>query len=205
MGFFDEVRNAALHFLPLGRTKGSDVEFAAIQEGVPNRNQWYRLQGGDGAIIGHVYVCRCASELKLALGGIFGWQTNYKCGCGQEYCLKTFLELKARQARIAAASIAAGLSPRPTPPELEMAKQLGKKINVKSGPIEDKELQQEYAQLPFRRATGNAEPTPRILDSWDPANGASTGEVDYNGSNPGPENFAAVSGFSDPFSMGKRR
>jgi hypothetical protein len=205
MGFFDEVRNAALRFLPLGRNKASEIEFAAIQEGVPNRNTWYRMQGSDGSITGHVYVCRCASEMKLALGGIFGWQTNYKCGCGQEYCLKGYLEGKVRQARIATASIAAGLSPHPTAPEIEMARLLGKKINVKPGPIEDKELQEAYSQLPFRRASGNGEPTPRILDSWDPKNGGSTGEVDYNGSNRGPETFADVSGFSDPFSMGKRR
>src|SRR6266851_3647557 len=125
MGFFDDVKNAALRFLPLGRNKASEVEYAAIQEGVPPRNQWFRMQGGDGSITGHVYVCRCATEMKLALGGIFGWQTNYKCGCGQEYCLKSHLEGKARQARIAAASIAAGLSPHLTAPEIEMARQLG--------------------------------------------------------------------------------
>ena len=205
MGFFDDVKNAALRFLPLGRNKASEIEYAAIQEGVPPRNQWFRMQASDGSISGHVYVCRCATEMKLALGGIFGWQTNYKCGCGQEYCLKSYLEGKARQARIAAASIAAGLSPHPTAPEIEMARQLGKKINVKSGPIEDKELQEAYSQLPFRRAFGNGESGPRLIDSWDPKHGASTGEVGYNGSNPGPETFEDISGFADPFSASFRR
>ncbi|HEV2522709.1 MAG TPA: hypothetical protein VGT24_10050 [Candidatus Acidoferrales bacterium] len=204
MGFFDDVKNAALRFLPLGRNKASEIEYAAIQEGVPPRNQWFRMQGGDGAIVGHVYVCRCATEYKLALGGIFGWQTNYKCGCGQNYCLKSYLEGKVRQARIAAASIAAGLSPHPTAPEIEMAKQLGKKITVKSGPIEDKELQEAYSQLPLRRAIGNAESTPRFIDTWDEKHGASDGTFKYGGSNPGPEDIADV-GFGDPYAASFRR
>lgn len=198
MGFFDDVKNASLKFWPLGRNKATELEYAAIQEGVPPRDTWFKSQGSDGSIVGHIYVCRCATELKLALGGIFGWATAYKCGCGQEYCLKTFLERKAHQARVRTAAIAAGLSPNPTGPELEMAKQLGKKITVKAGPIEDKELQNAYATLPFRRATGVAEKLgPRILDTWDEKHGAFDGDFTYDGSSRGPESLDGI-GFGDP-------
>jgi hypothetical protein len=198
MGFFDDVRNASLKFWPLGRNKASQIEYAAIQEGVPPRDQWFKMQASDGQIIGHIYVCRCATEMKLALGGIFGWQTAYRCGCGQDYCLRSYLERKAQQARVAAASIAAGLSPNPTAPELEMARQLGKKINVKAGPIEDKELQEAYAFLPMRSATGlTSQNQPRVLDSWDEKNGASSGVYEYSGANRGPETISEI-GFGDP-------
>ena len=204
MSFFDDVKNATLKFWPLGRNAAKEIEYAAIQEGVPSRDTWYRMQASDGSVIGHVYVCRCATELKLALGGIFGWSTAYKCGCGQSYCLKEFLERKARQARVRAAAVAVGLSPNPTGPELEMARQLGKKITPKSGPIEEKELKDAYAALPMRRATGPSQDSPRFIDTWSEKHGASSGDFEYNGSNPGPEDLSQ-SGFNDPYSMASRR
>jgi hypothetical protein len=204
MSFFEDVTNAALRFFPLGRNKASEIEYAAIQEGVPSRSQWYKMTGSDGhTVIGHIYVCRCATEMKPPMGGIFAWTGTYKCGCGQEFCLKTFLEEKARRARVVAACVAAGLSPNPTPTEIELSNQLGKKITVKSGPLTERELYQAYEGLPFRMAS-NALPKPPFIDTWDEKHGGSNGEVKYSGANPGPEDIADV-GFGDPHSTSFRR
>ncbi len=203
MSLFDDAKNMALRLFALGRNANKEIEYEAFVEGVPTRDSWFRMSGSDGSIVGQTYVCRCATEYRLNLD-FFTWGDQKRCGCGQAYCLREFLERKSKQARIRDAALKAGLSPNPTGPELEMARQLGKKITVKAGPVEDKELRDAYVGLPIRRATGVSESAQRFIDTWDEKHGASSGSFGYNGANPGPEDVSQM-GFNDPFSVAARR
>jgi hypothetical protein len=177
-----------------------EADYNTIVAGVPGKNQWYKMLGGDGrTITGHRYVCICGADVSLP-GDIFAWESVYECNSKHRICLKSFLEAMAQGVRKEAACVAVGIPARPTALELDQSKALGKKIKVKDGPIEKEELQAAYAKLPVRQDTSSAAQNgPLVLDTWDEKNGASDGQYKYSGSNPGPDSVADLS-FGDPHS-----
>jgi len=183
--------------------KGTDAQVATIAEGVPQRDQWYRLLNSAGATVSHAYACTCSTEYRTECGP-FSWQQENRCPCGTNYRLKSFLERVVTRTRELAGYRAAGLSDNPTPVELEMAKKLKRTVNIKTGPITEEELNAAYNALPYRYANPSEvrNSQPRVIDTWSEKNGASDGDVKYSGSNPGVESLENVA-FGDRFAMEK--
>jgi hypothetical protein len=185
--------------------KGEKVPQVAVDslEGAPpQKGQWYRLIGSADQITDHAYCCKNGTFAKIPRD-IFAWEVQWSTG-GETYCLKTWLESLVEATRLEKAYVAIGLPPKPDAYHFSLAAKNHKEIKPKTGPIDKTELAEAYNKIPRYRDTLTQPTGPRILDSWDPKNGGSTGEVGYAGSNPGPETFSDVSGFSDPFSMSKR-
>jgi len=190
----------------VGNLLGRKTEEPEVQpkfvEGPPVRGTWYKLVGSNGRdVIGHSFVCRCNTEYKHPTD-IFDWQKSYKCGCGESYSLKDWLEAMALKARLVAAYARVGLPPEPTPEQLADAKRARKVIKVKTGEVEKEEIQRVYYTLQYRWANpakqGNYGWPKGFIDTWnDPRFGGGTGEVEYEQSSLGGGD---ASGFGDPMS-----
>jgi hypothetical protein len=145
-------------------------------------NQLIRVTSSDNLQIAWDYICPKGHLNRIP---VLYWDRKFPClVCKLEFSVKAVIESLIRQAR-------AGANHTRTA-----------NIAVER-PITSAEFDVAIASLPdICPSQVSAPGNERFKDSWDPKNGASTGDTEYNGSNPGVESMESLS-FGDPHSMKK--
>jgi len=144
------------------------------------RNQLIRITSSDGFQVAWDYICPNGHQNRIP---VLYRDRKFPCQvCKIEFSVKAVIESLIRQAR--------GEANRTRTANIAEAR-----------PITSDEFDVAVASLPSLCPSQVSAPgNERFKDTWDPKNGASSGEYTYSGSNPGVEGLENVS-FADPFAM----